>query len=93
MILLTAQRQSAAGESSLLSQPEVVNVLQSLVNSAEAANDPGVRNTNPYSELLQIPSLGMALGVTPDTVPVPHSKSPPNFADAVLKHPSLPLHQ
>ena len=77
MILLTAQRQSAAGESSLLSQPEVVNVLQSLVNSAEAANDPGVRNTNPYSELLQIPSLGMALGVTPDTVPVPHSKSPP----------------
>ena len=77
MILLTAQRQSAAGESSLLSQPEVVNVLQSLVNSAEAANDPGARNTNPYSELLQIPSLGVALGVTPDTAPAPHSKSPP----------------
>ena len=77
MILLTAQRQSAAGENSLLSQPEVVNVLQSLVNSAEAANDPGVRNANPYSELLQIPSLGVALGVAPDTVPAPHSKSPP----------------
>ena len=77
MILLTAQRQSAAGENSLLSQPEVVNVLQSLVNSAEAASDSGIRNSNPYSELLQIPSLGVALGVAPDTIPSPHSKSPP----------------
>ena len=76
MILLTAQRQSASGEISLLSQPEVVNVLQSLVNNSEPASDPGVK-TNPYSELLQIPSLGMALGVAPDTVPAPHSKSPP----------------
>ena len=33
--------------------------------------------TNPYSELMRIPSLGMALGVAPDSVPAPHSKSPP----------------
>ena len=33
--------------------------------------------TNPYSELMRIPSLGLALGVAPDSVPAPHSKSPP----------------
>ena len=71
MILLTAQRQQAAGEMSLLSQPEVVQVLQSLV-----CNDTA-ENTNPYSELMRIPSLGLALGVAPDSVPAPHSKSPP----------------
>ena len=43
MILLTAQRQAAAGEMSLLAQPEVVQVLQSLVcsdNTASAAASP-----------------------------------------------------
>ena len=75
MILLTAQRQSAAGEMSLLSKPEVVQVLQSLVCS-DNTQQPADTN-NPYSELMRIPSLGVALGVAPDTSPAPSSKSPP----------------
>ena len=75
MILLTAQRQSAAGEMSLLSKPEVVQVLQSLVCS-DNTQQPADTN-NPYSELMRIPSLGVALGVAPDTAPAPSSKSPP----------------
>jgi len=57
MILLTAQRQAQAGEASLLHNPEVVNVLQSLVcqEQAEAVQDP-------YAQIMNIPGITMALG-------------------------------
>ena len=60
MILLTAQRQAAAGEMSLLAQPEVVQVLQSLVcsdNTASAAASPAAGKFCRSQYLLNLPSF------------------------------------
>ena len=59
MILLTAQRQAAAGEMSLLAQPEVVQVLQSLVcsdNTASAAASPAAGKFCRSQYLEKVPS-------------------------------------
>ena len=105
MILLTAQRQQASGEMSLLAQPEVKIVqvkyfqiligqlmpilysdwlmfttcstfpqVQSVLQSLVCGETSFPTDSNPYSELTRIPSLGVALGVTPESG---HSKSPP----------------
>jgi len=65
MILLTAQRQAQAGENSLLHNPEVVNVLQSLVSQA---NDPMTPDSDPYAEIMNIPGITVALGQPPTQV-------------------------
>jgi len=72
MILLTAQRQAQAGENSLLHNPEVVNVLQSLVCQA---NDPLKQDMDPYAEIMSIPGITVALG-QPPTQHVPAAQVP-----------------
>jgi len=62
MILLTAQRQAQSGENSILHNPEVVNVLQSLVCQA---NDPLKPDMDPYAEIMSIPGITVALGQPP----------------------------
>jgi hypothetical protein len=49
MILLTAQMQSQSGEPSVLQNPQVVSILQSLVNNADKSSD--------MNELVKDPSL------------------------------------
>jgi len=66
MILLTAQRQAQAGENSLLHNPEVVNVLQSLVCQA---NEPAKPDMDPYAQIMSIPGITVALGQPPTQVP------------------------
>ena len=64
MILLTAQRQAAAGEMSLLAQPEVVQVLQSLVcsdNTASAAASPAAGKFCRSQYLEKVPSRAFSL--------------------------------
>ena len=65
MILLTAQRQAAAGEMSLLAQPEVVQVLQSLVcsdNTASAAASPAAGKFCRSQYLEKVPSRAFYRG-------------------------------
>jgi hypothetical protein len=78
MILLTAQRQAQAGENSLLHNPEVVNVLQSLVCQA---NEPMKPDMDPYAEIMSIPGITVALGQPPtQQVPAPRPYNPPTSA-------------
>ena len=59
MILLTAQMQSQSGEPSLLQNPQVVSILQTLVNNAgsPAGQQPTDNKQNDINELLKDPSL------------------------------------
>ena len=58
MILLTAERQAAAGEPSILHNPEVVAVLQSLVCQEEGRREAA----DPYAQIMNIPGMTVALG-------------------------------
>lgn len=87
MILLTAQRQAQSGENSLLHNPEVVNVLQSLVCQA---NDPMKPDMDPYAEIMSIPGITVALGQPPtQQVPAPISYNVPTSAAGWAKPPQL----
>jgi len=87
MILLTAQRQAQTGENSLLHNPEVVNVLQSLVCQA---NDPMKTDMDPYAEIMSIPGITVALGQPPtQQVPVQLSYPAPTSAAGWAHQPQL----
>ena len=77
MILLTAQMQSQSGEPSLLQNPQVVSILQTLVNNA---GSPGVASSAPSS---------VAAAAASSSAPTTTADNKQNDINELLKDPSL----
>ena len=77
MILLTAQMQSQTGEASILQNPQVVGILQNLVNQA---GDPTKHCDTNVTEILNDPALSSVFRLGPTqvapTVAAPHWQQP-----------------
>ncbi len=88
MILLTAQMQSQTGEASILQNPQVVGILQNLVNQA---GDPTKQCDANVTEILNDPALsavfragGTVAGPPPPQVAAPtHWSQPPQQTESI----------
>ena len=92
MILLTAQMQSQSGEPSLLQNPQVVSVLQNLVNNAGGGSSAEDQKTQPsvdLNDLMKDPSLASVFRPTTAAATNVNGLSAAMTAAAAASRPAL----